>query len=128
MDVAEYEKLNGKYRKNKEKVKELEERALDVISENKELTDRLELFGSMEQEFGDLKEIMEKQAMDLADRNGSISELVEVITQLKGRLGNYQDEVETTRREKGRLLASQEEKESKWSKAMREQQNQAEQK
>ena len=61
IDSGELQKLNNKYKKNKEKVKELEDKMLDVIGENKELNQKLEIFGSMEQEFAEIKDTMFKQ-------------------------------------------------------------------
>ncbi len=50
-----------------------------MVNENKELTEKAEIYQNMEQEFTELRDIMGKQESELAEKKESVIELIEVI-------------------------------------------------
>lgn len=92
---------------------------LEVVNENKELTEKAEIYQNMEQEFTELRDIMGKQESELAEKKESVIELIQVIQKLKASLLNYQEELAMTKGEKNRLLSSLQEKEKSWVRGLR---------
>lgn len=78
----------------------------------------------MQQQFADLRDIMSKQESQLAEKKENVIELIEVIEKLKLNLTNYQEETARLKVEKNRLIENMEEKDSKWSRIVREKERQ----
>ena len=78
--------MNSKYKKNKDKCRELEKQMEELIDRNKELSEKEEYLVKVEEEFDDIKGIMEKQDSDIKDKNDTIQELLRVLDGFKQRL------------------------------------------
>ena len=97
-----------------------------LIAESTQLKERMEVLDSVEGEFMDLKEIMNRQEIQIGEKKGNIDELVEVVERMKGLLANYQEEIEGLKREKNRLIGNVQQVENRWKGKTREMQEEFE--
>jgi hypothetical protein len=64
----------------------------------------METYALLEQEFMEVKDIMDKQGLELSEKRTEVQELIDVMERLKSRLFNYEEELGTSKKEQGKLL------------------------